>query len=169
MKISEFLFSVIIMFTLWVALTGSFATDEILTGLACAIVISIFTGSLFTKRGLSHFSPKEILRRIQFFAVFFKALIVANIDVAKRVLSPKLPIKPGIVKINTKLTNDMDKLWLTNSITLTPGTLTIEMDEQDLYIHWINVETEDEEKAGDIIKGNFEKYLRGDLWVFLKL
>jgi multicomponent Na+:H+ antiporter subunit E len=161
MKISGFLFSIIFMFALWLGLTGSFATDELLTGLLCAVVVSFFTGNLFSRRGLRHFTPIGLLKRLQFFIVFFKELIVANIDVAKRVLSPSLPIKPGIVKIKTKLTDDMDKLWLANSITLTPGTLTMEINEDNLYIHWINVETENEEEAGEIIKGSFEKYLRG--------
>ena len=63
------------------------------------------------------------------------------------------------------LKSDNGLSLLANSITLTPGTITLDVYEEDekdyLYIHWINVETEDEEKAGVIIKGKFEKWIRG--------
>ncbi len=53
---------------------------------------------------------------------------------------------------------------LANSITLTPGTITMDIAEQDgkiyYYIHWINVQTEDEKEAGDAIKGTLEKWVR---------
>jgi multicomponent Na+:H+ antiporter subunit E len=50
---------------------------------------------------------------------------------------------------------------LANSITLTPGTLTLDVSEEHLFIHWINVESTDTEEASRIIGGRFEKYLKG--------
>ena len=63
----------------------------------------------------------------------------ANIDVAYRVITGK--INPGIVKISPNLKSDAAITLLANSITLTPGTLSVDIDENnnDLYIHWINV------------------------------
>jgi multicomponent Na+:H+ antiporter subunit E len=65
----------------------------------------------------------------------------ANIDVAYRVISGK--INPGIVKISPNLKSDLGITMLANSITLTPGTLSVDIDEEnnDLYIHWINVKS----------------------------
>jgi len=72
---------------------------------------------------------------------FFWAMAKANIDVAYRVITGK--INPGIVKISAGLKTDLGITLLADSITLTPGTLSVDIDEKnnDLYVHWINVTT----------------------------
>ncbi len=62
-------------------------------------------------------------------------IIKANIDVATRVLDPDLPINPAIVEYQTKLKSNLAKTIYANSITLTPGTLTVEIDKNKLYVH----------------------------------
>ena len=70
----------------------------------------------------------------------------ANIDVAYRVITGK--INPGIVKIAPGLKSDLAVTLLANSITLTPGTLSVDIDQdKNLYVHWINV---DEQKLKDM-------------------
>jgi multicomponent Na+:H+ antiporter subunit E len=88
-------------------------------------------------------------------------MIKANFDVAYRVVHPKLPIKPGIVKVKTRLKSDTGLTFLANSITLTPGTMSVDIDRENgyLYIHWINVKSADVEKATEIIVSRFEKIL----------
>jgi multicomponent Na+:H+ antiporter subunit E len=83
----------------------------------------------------------------------------SNIDVALRVLSPGLQIKPGIVKIRTNLKSDVARVFLANSITLTPGTMTVEMKDDVLYIHWIEVGASDITAASKAIIGPFEYFL----------
>ena len=92
--------------------------------------------------------------------MFIKELILANIDVAKRVIDPKLPINPGIVAIKTDLKQDYKKLILANSITLTPGTITMDVQDDTLFIHWIDVTTTDTKEASKEIAGSFEKTLK---------
>ncbi|MEE8596487.1 MAG: Na+/H+ antiporter subunit E, partial [bacterium] len=70
------------------------------------------------------------------------------------------PIKPGIVKIRTTLKTNIAKVFLANSITLTPGTMTCEIDDDYLYIHWIWVQSSEIEEASKIIAKDFEKFLR---------
>jgi multicomponent Na+:H+ antiporter subunit E len=84
---------------------------------------------------------------------------MSNLDVARRVLTPSLPINPGIVKIKTKLTTNFSKMVLANSITLTPGTLTVDIVDDTLYIHWIDVKTTNPEEAFKEIAEQFEKIL----------
>lgn len=81
-------------------------------------------------------------------------------DVAYRVLHPKRPINPGIVKIKTELKSDIGKLALANSITLTPGTMSVDVEGDHLYIHWIDVEDSSVEIASKKISKPFEKYLK---------
>jgi len=91
--------------------------------------------------------------------VLFWEIIKANFDVAYRILHPKMPIKPGIVVIKTTLKSDIAKMILANSITLTPGTFTLDVIGDNLLIHWINVKTEDIDEATNMIGRRFEKYL----------
>ena len=75
-------------------------------------------------------------------------------------MDPKMPIRPGIVAIRTTLKSDIGQLMLANSITLTPGTLTVDVSDEYLFIHWINVKSTDVDEAGGLIAGRFEKYLK---------
>ena len=71
-----------------------------------------------------------------------------------------MPIKPGIVVIKTELKNDLAKMILANSITLTPGTFTLDINNDKLLIHWINVKTDNTDEATKLIGERFEKYLK---------
>ena len=161
MKVSRLIFTIIFLFAIWILLTGSLRYDELITGFFVSVVVALFTGPLFTRRGIYHLHPKRLWGKLVYLFVFLIELVKANVDVAKRVLSPSLPINPGIVRVKTKLTEDMDKLWLANSITLTPGTMTLDIKGDELFIHWIDVQETDPDKAGEIIKGAFERHLGG--------
>ena len=90
---------------------------------------------------------------------FLWEMTKANFDVAYRVLHPKMPINPGIVKVKTKLQSEMGKTFLANSITLTPGTFTVDLKDEYLYIHCINVRETDIAKVTKDIVGRFEPIL----------
>ena len=157
---SSYLQEAIILFLLWLALTGTFNLQELSVGGALAIIVPFLTPYPISQRGLKWFAPKRIIGILIYSLVFLKALLVANLDVAKRVLSPKLNIKPGIVKIKTELTSDIGKMLLANSITLTPGTLSVDIKGEYLFIHWIDVESKDIVEATKIIAGDFEKLIK---------
>jgi len=93
--------------------------------------------------------------------VFIWKLLLANLDIARRVLSPKIPLNPGIVKIKTGLPGDFGKLTLANSITLTPGTLSIDVEDDYIYVHTVDVKGKSETENQAIISGTFEKILGG--------
>lgn len=98
---------------------------------------------------------------LYYIPLFTYYCLLANFDVAYRVLHPALPIEPGIVKVKTTLTNTTAKVALANSITLTPSTLSVEMtDDGYLYVHWIKVRTTDVEEATEMIIRKFEKVLK---------
>jgi multicomponent Na+:H+ antiporter subunit E len=92
--------------------------------------------------------------------VLFREIIKANIDVAYRVLLPRMPISPGIVVIRTSLKSNIARLILANSITLTPGTFTLDVVGDKLLIHWISVKAKDVDGATSLVGEKFERYLR---------
>ena len=67
---------------------------------------------------------------------------------------------PGIVVIKTELSQDVAKVLLANSITLTPGTFTLDIIGDTLLVHWIDVKSEDTAEATRLIAGRFEKHLK---------
>jgi len=90
---------------------------------------------------------------------FLWLMVKANFNVARIVLTPSLPINPGIVEFDTKLTNEYAKMVLANSITLTPGTFTVDVVGSRFYIHWLDVKTTDPDEVYKEIAEPFEKIL----------
>jgi len=127
--------------------------------LAVAALVSLFTLKMEPVLGDIRLTPKSLAYSVIYIFVFLKELVVSNIDVAGRVINPKLPIKPGIVRVKTKLNSRIAKTILANSITLTPGTLTVDIKDEYLYIHWIEIKHDDLEGATQDIVAKFEKYL----------
>ena len=149
----------LILFVVWLMFTSTLATQEVVTGLITAFLIALFTSRFFNCCTFSIFSPVKLFYIFIYFFVFLWALLKANLDVARRVISPKLPINPGIVKFKTKLTSDFSKMVLANSITLTPGTLSVDIIDDTYYIHWIDVKSLDPDEAHTYIAEQFERIL----------
>jgi len=153
----------VIGFLVWCLLSWVPDWQHLLVGLLAAIAITIITGDLFIQRTHLLKHPKRYWYFIFYYLpALLWAIIKANFDVAYRVLHPKLPINPGIVKVKTNLKSDTALTFLANSITLTPGTLTVDIDTDNgvLYVHWIDVKDKDTKAATEIIVGRFEKILR---------
>ena len=137
--------------------------QHLIVGIFVALIVSLLTGDLFIQRPSLLGHPKRYVYFIFYYLpLFLWEIIKANIDVAYRVLHPKLPINPGIVKVKTELKSDTALTFLANSITLTPGTLTVDIDKDNgfLYIHWIDVKTKDTQAATEKIAKRFEKILK---------
>ncbi len=151
----------VISFIVWILFTFSFDLQHIIVGLLCSLIVTILVGDIYTQNLYKFKNPSRYLWFVYYILVLFWEMLKANIDVAYRVLHPKLPIKPGIVKVKTKLKSDTGLTFLANSITLTPGTMSVDVDKENgvLYVHWINVKTTDIEKATQIIVSRFEKIL----------
>lgn len=120
--------------------------EEIILGLILSIIVGIIARKIFIKKSTRMLNPVRWFIFIGYLFYFFYEMTKANFDVAYRVITGK--INPGIVKISPDLKTDLGTTMLANSITLTPGTLTVDVDEDcnDLYIHWINVKKEALEK-----------------------
>ncbi len=158
-KLERFILNWLLLMIVWIAFTTTFATEEVVIGLIVTLIISLLSVRMFTCCKISILAPKRIYYMIVYLFVFIIALIKANFDVARRVLTPSLPINPGIVKFKTRLKTDYSKMVLANSITLTPGTLSVDIIDDTFYIHWIEVKTTDPEKAYKDIAWQFEKIL----------
>jgi multicomponent Na+:H+ antiporter subunit E len=139
---------------------GLWSKYEIIAAVIVSLVVAtISTKVLFQKKQYRLLNPlRWFIFLFYLIGPFFIALVKANLDVAYRVITGR--INPGIVKISPNLKTDAAITLLANSITLTPGTLSVDIDEKnnDLYIHWINV-TNIKPTIEDIC-GSFPKWVR---------
>ncbi|MBO0613331.1 Na+/H+ antiporter subunit E [Thiothrix fructosivorans] len=143
----------------WLMLSGKLDTDVLIVGAVASLIIA-----LLYRDGLSfftefRFTPQAIVAGFRYYGYFLQELFKSNLKMAAIVLSPSLPITPGIVKVRTRLKSRMGRLMLANSITLTPGTLTVEMAGEWLYIHCVTLGATDIEAATAEIVSGFESYL----------
>lgn len=159
-KLKGFVWLLAVTFVLWLALSSKFDWPELICGGLVCLIISLFAAHMYSRLGFPPLSIKTVLFFLIYMIVLFWEITKANFDVAYRVIHPKMPIKPGIVVIKTSLKSDIAKLILANSITLTPGTFTLDVIGDKLLIHWINVKAEDIDEATSLIGQRFEKYLR---------
>ncbi len=159
-KISRYLYTVIVLFIIWLFLTSSLDVQELEVGFVMSLIVAAFSYELFTTNGLRNLHPKRIAYAAAYIPYFLWAMIMANLDVAYRVLHPKRPINPGIVECKTVLKSDVGKLSLANSITLTPGTITLDVMGDRYFIHWIDVKDSTVEGASENITRPFEKFLK---------
>ena len=150
----------IIAFCFWLLLTLSVNLDHLIAGVVVVLLGTIIFGGYFTDRPIKFLQLHRLFWLIMYIPIFLWYMVKANIDVAYRALHPERPIKPGIVKIKTVLKTDIAKVFLANSITLTPGTMTCDIDGDYLYIHWIWVQSPELSEASKIIASRFESFLR---------
>ncbi len=146
----------VLLFIVWIGLTNSLDIQELIVGAIVAYVIAKF----FTIDDKDIDLKLFAIKYAKFIPIFLKNLIKSNIEVARIVINPKLPINPGIVKLKTSLESDYDKLFLANAITLTPGTITIELkSNNDLYVHVLDIKNEDREVLQKEIVDEMQKGL----------
>ena len=146
----------------WALLNWAPDWQHLLVGVFVAWFVAFMTGDLFIRRPYVLKRPQRYWYfLVDYLPKFLWECFKANLDVAYRVLHPKLPINPGIVKVKTILKSDTALTFLANSITLTPGTLSVDIDRDNgiLYVHWIDVKAKDVESATKIIVERFEKIL----------
>lgn len=138
---------------IWMLLSGQFSFASFLVGYVLGLLL-LYLFRSFLKFNL-YFT--KIIAFAKLLLVFIKEMIVANVDVAKIVLSPKLNVRPGIIAYPTELTSGLEVTLLASLITLTPGTLVMSFsdDQKILYIHTLDIDSKEEVIAG--IKSTFEK------------
>jgi len=151
----------VLAFVIWMLLTWQIDAQIIIAGLVASAIVAFLFQEILPKEYRVFLSPIRLFWLLVYLPVFFYYVMKANLDVVYRTLHPKMPIKPGIVKIKTELKTESGITALANSITLTPGTLTVDLtDDGYLYVHWINVKSDDMEEATKFIARKFEWFLK---------
>jgi len=144
----------------WLLLTFKITVPNLIVGSVAALICSLIFGRYYFHSVYKFLQPQRYFWFLVYLVIFIWECIKANFDVAYRVLHPAMPIRPGIVKVKTTLKSEMARTLLANSITMTPGTIAVDIIGDYLYIHWIYVRSEDPEVYTGMITGAFEKYIK---------
>lgn len=145
-----------ISFVFYLALGDPTYWFDLVTGLATATIVAVaLSGVSFTREPSLTESPMRIARGLLYVPVLIYEIIKANIEVAAVILHPRLPIEPRMTRVESFVGSGLPLMTLANSITLTPGTLTVRARDRDLYVHSLL-----EESREGLFDGGLERWVR---------
>jgi multicomponent Na+:H+ antiporter subunit E len=145
----------------WLVLTLNYQIPSLLTGIGISFLISMVSCNYFIQgnEGIhSRFFTTLWYLFVYIFVLLYE-MFLASLDVVYRVVT--MDIRPEIIMIKSNIKSDLGILLLANSITLTPGTITVDIEGDYIYIHWLYARTTHFGKAAEIIITSFEKWLGG--------
>ncbi|MBQ4470188.1 MAG: Na+/H+ antiporter subunit E [Synergistaceae bacterium] len=136
----------LVYFTLWLIFNGRFTLEVIISGVIIALALDMFVRKILrinlTWQNFLKF-VKILPDVIIYLAVLLFEIIKANFAIIKLVMAPELEVEPCLVKFNTPLKTEGARAALANSITLTPGTITVSLEGRELLVHALNREIAD--------------------------
>lgn len=165
-KVPAVISTFIVCFAFWLLLTWSVDVQELVAGAVVSLAVALFSARFFIhEKAFWFFNPVKFFSALFYWlGVFMVELVKANWDMVKRCYGGCKNINPGIVKVPVDLKSDYGQAALANSITLTPGTITMDITEEEgqtyYYIHWIDVTAPSGAEAGEVIKGTLERGVR---------
>jgi multicomponent Na+:H+ antiporter subunit E len=139
------------LFAFWLVFSGHFDTLHISLGVMCCTVVAALSYDLLLPDTLSSRSAMTAWRFLQYTPWLIYEVVVANFHVLALVLQPGR-IRPQVVRFKTGLKSDLAKVTLANSITLTPGTITMDVDGDEFYVHAVS-----DEAAQSVMSDDMER------------
>jgi multicomponent Na+:H+ antiporter subunit E len=163
-KIIRIVMTVFYLMAGWLLFTGTVAAVPVLLGLCFSTIVAFLTYHLFID--VHEVERRALIPRlyllIAYLVLIMAKVYIASFRIAWRVVSGN--ITPRIVHFRSRLRSDLARVALANSITLTPGTLTLDLDEDHLIVHWLDAPTTHSGYAARLIAGPFERWLK-KIWV----
>lgn len=135
---------------LWLLLSGHYSNLLISLGIFSVFFVILIARRMEVVDQESHPTHLNSFALVRYWFWLLKEIALANIDVCKRILDPELPISPIIVKLPCSQQSDMGRVTYANSITLTPGTVTLEVNESDIEVHALTREAAKALESGEM-------------------
>ena len=140
-----------ILFTFWLVFSGHYDALHLSLGLVCTALVAVFSYDLLLPDVTV---PKKLLstwRFLHYLPWLLSRIVLANLHVVYLVFHPG-EIRPRLIRFKTSLTGDLSRVTLGNSITLTPGTLTLDIDAAEFVVHALS-----DKAAADLATGEMER------------
>jgi multicomponent Na+:H+ antiporter subunit E len=149
-RFQNFIGTLMILFAFWILLSGRFDLFHLTLGaICCALVALLFHDLLFANVRVGDMRVVAA-RFIGYIPWLIRQIVTANLHVAALALRPKMPISPQVICYRTKLETDISCVTLANSITLTPGTITMDIQDGVYYVHALSRRVADDLNAGEM-------------------
>jgi multicomponent Na+:H+ antiporter subunit E len=149
-RFQNFIGTSVILFAFWLLLSGKFDAFHLTLGAICSLLVAyLFHDLLFTNFRVGDMRIVTA-RFLAYVPWLIYQIVLSNIHVASLVVRGKMPIDPQIVTFKSKLETDISYVTLANSITLTPGTITMDIKDGVYYVHALSQKVADDLNAGDM-------------------
>lgn len=157
----SFLLTAILMFIFWFALSGQTIPLLLILGVISSLLVAYWSHDLLIGKMDKAPDFGRIFRILKYIPWLAWQIVLSNLHLIYLVLHPKMPIEPQMVRFKHDLKTDMGIVLLGNSITLTPGTITIDADRNEFIVHAVSSKT-----AQDLLSGDMQariKAIEGDV------
>ena len=151
----SFLITTIAMFIFWILLSGEFTFILITSGVVASLIVAYLSHDIFVGKADLKTETGRVFKFIVYIPWLLWEIILANVEIAYLVLSPKPLVDPQIVRFKNDLKTDLGIVTLAHSITLTPGTVTVDANREEFVIHAIW-----QKSAEGIISGEMQRKVK---------
>ena len=149
-KLQNIIVTFILLYAFWLMLSGKYDLFHMTLGVICTLIVSLITHDLLFANVRGGDIRLTIGRFLLYIPWLLYQIVTSNFHVAKLVLKPNMSIDPKVIKFKTKLESDISWVALANSITLTPGTITMNIHDGEFFIHALDQKVADDLKSGEM-------------------
>lgn len=158
----NFIAASLIFMGFWAILSGKFDLFHLSLGAVCSLLVAAFTHDLLFANVRVGGIRLIVGRFLYYIPWLLYQIVTSNFHVAKLALSPKMPIDPRIIRFKTKLESDISWVTLANSITLTPGTITMDIKDGEFFVHALSRKVAEDLNAGEMEDRVAHIYMEAD-------
>jgi multicomponent Na+:H+ antiporter subunit E len=144
---------------LWLVLSGFFELLLLSFGVASCLLVAWLAARMDRTDGEHHFGLVRPLAGLRYLGWLTLEVIKSNLDVCRRILSPRLPITPTVVWVPASQKTEIGRVIFANSITLTPGTVSIDVQEGEIEVHALS-----KEGADALLEGEMNRRVQAIEW-----
>ena len=152
----SFLITALAMFSFWILLSGEFTFILITSGVVASLIVAYLSHDIFVGKADLKTETGRVFKFIVYVPWLLWEIALANVEIAYLVLNPKPLIDPQLVRFKPDVKTDLGIVTLAHSITLTPGTVTVEANREEFVIHAIW-----QKSAEGIIGGEMQRKVKG--------
>ena len=159
----RFMLTTLFLYALWLLFTASIEPYSLIFGAVGSLLIAALTYNIFIARhqaNLRYIIPNPF-HLVLYIVILVFFLYQSSIHMVRAVFTGKA--SPRIVHFRTRLKSDIARMVLANSITITPGTITLDLNDDHLTVHWFFCDTSHAKLAGEKVKGRMERFI-GNIW-----
>jgi len=158
-KFIRALILMVLCYILWLLISNDYHYLSLIIGIIFSLAATLYSHDIFFENEV--FPRRNLIIRFEYFLLFMLIFIIqsylASFELIYRIITGKY--QPSIIRIKTRLQSQLGKAFLANTITMIPGTLSLWLDGNHIYIHWFNTKTTHSIKASSLIKQNIENIL----------